>query len=233
MKSVKLILPIVILCCLLLACKSDMSMDNGNAGLDINASDDITIEEEGEDIQDEIAHETETEDGQDINSNDGEETPEFFQYLGMTFDSIEAKLGKGKPVDFPYEIGFVTYKFGDTQLLCNFDADPETNEISIDQCSSIAIRLKDMIPCGEKERISRSEMEQYFTIGNWDDNPWLDDEYAGDSPWVNVYPIWGKYFGYEFNAYPDATEENKTSMPVDTYFHFYYNSKYNDRSVNP
>ena len=157
--------------------------------------------------------------------------PDFFQYLGMSFKDIEAKLGLGEEaVDLQYEIGYVVYKFSNSNYRFIFSF-PYDGPIADVQCTTMAVPLKEIIMSGDRTRIPRNELEQYFSIENWPDTPDLIDGH--DAPWSNVYTIWGKYRGYHFNVYLDASEENKTSSPSDAYFYFYYDSSWNDPSVNP
>jgi len=223
MKKMKIITIIVFVVYLITACGSEIKIVESNVGSNIGVSDTMMSEQNNVEY---------------INGegNGDKIMPEFIQYLGMSFDELEAMLGSGELVDFPYEMGYdFTYKFGESQFVCIFQGDRnyETGEEYrfIDQCAAIAIPLKEIITCGDKKQILREEMNKYFTIENWDESPSFLGSH--DAPWFNVYSVYGKYFGYHFNAYLEANEENKTSVTVDTYFYFYYDSVHNEPSVNP
>lgn len=139
------------------------------------------------------------------------EIPSFLSYIGMPFKDIEAKLGIGTKIDFSYEMNFVTFKFGDSDIRFIFEEDGN-------ECHVLALQLKDIIPVDSKTRIDKSEFEQLFSVEKWDTSPNIFKN--TDFYLTNVYSIYGKYFGYHYNLYPEANEENKTSVPINTYLYF-------------
>jgi len=156
--------------------------------------------------------------------NIDERNTDFFQYLGMSFEGIEAQLGTGEESsELQYELGYLVYKFGDSSyrfmLLCD-DGEKVAAETT---CETMAVPLKEIIMSGNRTRIPKNELEQVFSIRQWDDIArWIDEDDGHDAPWYNVYVINGDYCGYYFNVYLEANEENKNSMPADSYFYFFH-----------
>jgi hypothetical protein len=161
-----------------------------------------------------------------------EKNPYYFQYLGMTFDELEKELGLGKKsADINYEMGYVVYEFGDSNIRFIFIHDFDDLLSAESKCQLIMVPLYEIIEAKDRTRIPRNELELLFDIHEWSETA----GYIGsDDPWGYVHLFLGKYRGYKYTVYLDGEDDkNKDSAPIDTYVYFRYDSYLNDPEVNP